>query len=220
MYKIIFFLLLTTLLSAKNPNVYAALGDVIYNNVNKIEQLGKLESYKDYRLGITSYVALVAKTKELGFAIESGQELNKKGQYLATLRELSKKNDFYLRKAKYSFNTAIEKEDSALFMSLVNSEIINIEKRKEDILNYYFQHQDDINASGVIQTFLDEDEELRKREAALSKIKTKKERDAEKIRRLRENDLEAQKRLEEKLEAEVIKKKLEIRQQQKKELTK
>jgi len=220
MYKIIFFLFLTTLLSAKNPNVYAALGDVIYDNVHKIEELGKLDSYKDYKLGISSYVALVTKTKELGFAIESGVELSKKGEYLAALRELSKKNDFYLRKAKSSFNTAIEKEDTALFMSLVNSEIIDTEQRKEDILNYYFQHQEDINASGVIQSFLDEDAELRNREAALHRIKSKKERDAEKIRRLRENDLETQKKLEEKLEAEVIKKKLEIRQQQRKELTK
>jgi len=41
MIKIILLSLLSTLLIAQNPNIYSALGDVIYDNVEKIEKLKK-----------------------------------------------------------------------------------------------------------------------------------------------------------------------------------
>ncbi|MBN2815383.1 MAG: hypothetical protein JXQ67_01770 [Campylobacterales bacterium] len=220
MYKIIIFTFFTTLLYAKNPNVYAVLGDVIYNNVDSIEKLQNIEAYKDYKLGIKNYVSLVHETKEQGFAIESGDDIESKGKYLSTLRELSKKNDFYIRKAQNSYKNAVENEDSTLFTTLVNSGLIDTEKNKEDILQYYFEHADDINTSGVIQSYLDEDAALKNKQAAQARYKSKKEREAEKIKRIRQNDLEAQKRLEERLQEEVNRKKIEIRENQKKELTK
>ncbi|SFV51246.1 hypothetical protein MNB_SM-7-888 [hydrothermal vent metagenome] len=74
----LYFLLLSTLLFAQNPIVYAALGDVIYNNVDNIEKLKNIDEYKIYDEKIDKYVADVKKAKEEGFAVENGSDCKDK----------------------------------------------------------------------------------------------------------------------------------------------
>jgi hypothetical protein len=219
MHKIFIIALLVTLLNAQNPKVYAALGDVIYDNVDNIEKLKDINAYQSYINDIAEYVAEVRQAKEVGLLIESSANHQGKKSYLSTLRRLSKKNDFFIRSVQSNYKNAIDSNNSELFSQIVNSGLIDTNRNKEQILDYYFQHAEDINASGIIQKYLDEDAKLKaKRDAAAARYKTKKMREAEKIKRIRENDLEAQRALEKRLQEEVNKKKLEIRINQKREL--
>ena len=209
------------LLYGANPKPYAALGDVIYDNVENIEKLKEIPKYALFKEKIESYVSKVAALKEMGYALEKGSASANKKVYLNALRTLSKENDFFLRDAKQSFKDAIEKQDSVTFEKIINTGLIDTQKNKEKIIEYYFAHQEDINASGVIQGYLDEDAKLRaKREAQRKRYKTKKQLEEEKIRRIREADKRKKEALEKQLEQEVARKKEQIRAEQKSELFK
>ena len=214
-------LLLTTLLIAQNPIAFAALGDVIYNNVDKIEKLKNIDEYKIYDKKIDQYVEDVKKAKEEGFALENGSDATSRMAYLNKLRELVKTNDFFVRSIESSYEAAKKHENSRLFSQMINTGLLDTQERKKEIIDYYFAHQEDMNTTGLIQTYLDEDAKLRaKKEAQQKRIMSKKEKEAERIRRIRENDRREKERLEKKLQEELKKKKEEIREYQKEELSK
>lgn len=219
MKKIIILLLLSTLLLAQNPKVYSALGDAIYDNAEKIEKLKKIEKFSSFHEKIDSYVIAVAKAKNDGFAIERGSKDIDKKAYLEKLRELAKTNDFFLRSVNSSFEYSISSEDNLLFSQMVNSALIDTEKNKSTIINYYLEHSEEINATGVIQKYLDEDKALQKERENRRKLRvTAKELEKAKIKRIRKNDKEKQEALQKSLEAEVLRKKTAIRKNQIKEL--
>jgi len=210
---------LTTLLLAKNPIAYAALGDVIYNNVDKIERLKDIDAYKLYENDILEYVKDVHKTKKNGFLLESAESTLSKKEYLASLRKLSKKNDYFIRSVNMNFIVAMRDEDCILFSQIINSELIDTQTHKQEIIDFYFNHSDEIDPAGVIQVYLDEDAKLKaKREALAKRHKTKQMLEKEKIERIRKNDKVEQEELEKELQEEVRKKKIEIREHQKSEL--
>lgn len=220
MYKLLFLLfLLFTSLYANNPRPYAALGDTIYNNVAIIKSLKKLDVYKVYKNDIDAYLAAVADAKELGFLIEQGKATDKKKEYLNRLRKLSKSNDYYLRSIRTVYDNALKEKNFKLFSAIINGHYIDTQKNKQEIIDYYFAHQEDINSSGVIDSFLEEDAALKARkEAQRKRYKTKKQLEEEKIKRIRERDRANQERIENELEKELEQKKLNIRETQKKEL--
>ena len=163
MKKIIFLTLFATLLLSDNPKVYSTLGDVIYDNVEGINNLKKIEKYTSSNEKITEYALEVKKAKQNGFEIEKGNSKIDKKSYLNNLRTLSKTNDYFLRSAKNNFKSSMENENSKLFTDLVNSGLIDTEQYKSEIVTYYLFHMEDINASGIIQEILDNDEALKKR---------------------------------------------------------
>ena len=220
MYKIFLFFLLSIALFAQNPKAFSALGDIIYNNADKIQKLESIEDYTVYKKKIKEYVAKVKKLKSDGFALDEGL-YTKKMQYLNQLRKLSQTNDFFVRLVKKKLDMSIEDENSKLFTQLINTGLIDEKKSKNKIIDYYFAHSNEVNATGLIQKYLDEDKKLRaKKEYKKSLLERKKLRELEKIRRIRKEDKLEQKKLEQKLNQEVQKKKLEIRKEQKKELSK
>ena len=217
----LYFLLLSTLLFAQNPVAYAALGDVIYNNVDNIEKLKNIDAYKIYDKKIDTYVADVKKAKEEGFALENGSDSVTKKAYLNKLRRLAKTNDFFVRSVASSYEAAKKHEDSKRFSQLINSGLLDVSERKKEIVDYYFAHAPDMNTTGLIQSYLDADAKLRAKKEQQQKLyKSKKEREAERIREIRENDRRQKEKLEKKLQKELQEKKLEIREYQKKELNK
>lgn len=219
MYKILIMTLLATLLNASYPIVYSALGNTIYENAQSVEKLKDIEAFSTYKEEILEYVKEVQNVKQEGFKIDASQESADKKAYLATLRKLSKQNDFFVRNAEARYKISIENENSLLFSQLINSGLIDTQKNKQEIIDYYFKNQEDINASGVIQFYLDEDARLKdKRDAHAAEYKSKKMREAEKIKRIRRNDIQAQQELEARLQKEVDMKKQEIRKNQKREL--
>ncbi len=217
----LYFLLLSTLLFAQNPIAYAALGDVIYDNVDKIENLKNIDEYQIYDEKIDTYVENVKQAKEEGFALENGSDSVTKQAYLNKLRALAKTNDFFVRSVASSYDAAKKQEDSRRFSQLINSGLLDVSERKKEIVDYYFAHAQDMNTTGLIQSYLDADAKLRaKKEAQQKRYKSKKEREAERIRQIRENDRRTKEKLENKLQKELKEKKLEIREYQKEELNK
>lgn len=210
-----------TLLMAENPKIYSVLGDGIYDNIGNIIKLKDIPQYVDEKDKIDVYVSEVYATKKIGKSIEKGDESIDKLAYLNKLRILSKENDNYIRSAHSNFRASMSNGDSALFSSLVNSGLIDTPRYKDEIINYYMGHVEEIDPEGVIQNFINEDKYLKKEEAANQKIyKSKQQRQKEKIQRIREQDEIQQKALEESLQKEVDKKKSEIRENQMKELSK
>ena len=220
MYKILLLTILVSFLNAANPKPYAVLGDVIYDNAQNIQKLVNLEAYIAQKDMIVKYLDEVENVKNDGYALETSNDNASKRPYLNKLRELSKKNDRFNRSVKANYKISIKDENSPLFSQMINSGIIDTQKNKQEIIDYYFAHSEDINASGVIQTYLDEDAKLQAlREAQRKKYKSKREREQEKIKRIRENDQIAQKKLEAQLQKELVQKKKEIRKVQREELS-
>lgn len=217
MKTIVTLFLFATLLLAENPRVYSALGDVIYNNINAIEKLKVMSIFSYNSDKINEYVNEVKKTKELGFLIESGERDKDKYLYLKKLRELIKINDDYIRDVRINFKGSIKAEDSVLFTKLINSELLDIEAHKEEILQYYLSHSDEVDKSGVIESIFDEDLVLKKKRAKGASIY--KQIEATKIKRIKDKYREKQEAIVKSLEEEVIKKKIDIRNNQKRELS-
>jgi hypothetical protein len=221
MYKIFIVFLLTTLLFAQNPSPFSALGDLIYDNVDKIENLKNIKEYSVYEKEIDSYVADVKKVKKAGFALEKKRADADAKAYLKRLRELAKRYDFFLHTIQVSYENAKREQNSRLFSEIINSGLFDTKEHKKEIIDYYFEHQEDMNATGLIQSYLDEDAKLRaKKEAQQRRIKSKRQKELERIRYIREHDRIEKERLEKRLEEELNKKKREIREYQKKELSK
>jgi biopolymer transport protein ExbB/TolQ len=217
MKKLFFILtLFVTILFAKNPQVYAALGDVIYNNVQNIEKLQEIEKFQSIQTEIEVYLQKVKQVKQDGFALEQGDKSVDKKNYLNHLRSLSKRNDYFVHAAREAFRNSMKQEDSKTFEKIINTGLINTEKYQEKILAYYMQHQDDVNATGVIQDYLDK--EAKEKKLQRKYYKSKKQLEAEKIRRIREADKIKQAELEKKLDEEVKQKKENIRKEQERSL--
>jgi len=222
MKKILLLLILSISLFAKeatplkNPKVYSSLGDVIYNNLPKIQALKQLEEYKNFTNKIDEYSLNVQKAKKFGFEVESGNRSNLKIDYLQELRKLNKVNEYFVRTANSSLKSAIDNENNNLFITIVNSGLIDTRKNKNKIMNYYNKHKNEINPAGVIQDFIDE--------AYVKKYKKKytagmkKRLELENIKRIRANDKLKQEALEKKLSEEVRLKKQVIRAEHKREL--
>lgn len=216
MKQIILILIFSIILLAKTPDVYSALGDVIYNNVKNIENLKKISSFKKYENKINNYALRVKGLKKMGFSIESGDIKIDKLVYLQKLRELSKTNDFFVIKTIESFKISIKDEDSKLFYIIINSGLLNIQRYKFQVKKYYLSHSNDVNITGVIQKYIEID--LPKKKKTKSKALTKKEKQAAKIKRIREKDRLKQEAIKKSLEDETKRKKIKIREEQKREL--
>ncbi len=216
MLKLLQFFIFSTIIYAQNPTVYSSLGDTIYANVENIQSLKSLKEYALYKEKIDAYSLKVVKTKELGFKIESGLKSDLHLDYLNQLRELSKVNNYFIRSINTNFIQSITTTNNDLFVSMVNSKLLDTQKNKNKIMSYYEQHKDSIKADGIIQKYLDEDKAQKKRNKKYTK--NKKQIQKERIQRIRENDALRQKALEDKLEKELEEKKKVIREAQEKEL--
>jgi len=202
----------------KAPSVYSALGDIIYGNIDSIVKLKELDTFKSFSEKINNYSKNVEKSKAIGFDIESGNKNIDEATYLETLRTLSKENDYFVRSVNSAYKSSIEKHNNRLFLETVNSGLLDTDKNRDQIVEYYLKNSKDINASGVIQKYLDEDAKLKIKKKSYDYAKAKKLRDEAKVRRIREDDKKKQAELEKELTEEVKQKKLEIRENQKKEL--
>jgi hypothetical protein len=219
MYKLLLITIFTTILFSSNPRPYAALGDVIYNNVAKIEALSYLDAYSLYAKEINAYVSEVKATKVEGIKLEMGEPSISKKEYLNRLRKLSKTNDYFLRGIRSNYKNSMSTNNFKLFSAVINSGLMDSDKNKNEIIDYYYKHEEDIDPKGVIEEFLNNDAKLKAlKEAQKKHYKTKKMLEEEKIKRIREKDQRAQKALEMKLQNELQNKKLKIREEQKKEL--
>ena len=219
MKKLLILFLFTTFLWGQNPQAYAALGDVIYDNAKGIKKLQSINSFSVLKPKIEKYLLDVSETKKYGFALDNNKDATTKKEYLNKLRELSKTNDFFVRSARSTYRSALQNNDSQLFSKLLNTGLIDIKSNLTQIKTYYEQHSDEINATQYVKNFFDEDEKL-KQEALKSKKPhiTKEQLEELRIKRIRENDRAKREALKKALDEEAIRKKIKIREEQKKEL--
>lgn len=219
MYKIIFITILATLLSAQNPKPYSSLGNAIYDNVEYIIILRDMKINQVYIQGIDTYINDVSKAKKYGYELELGQSDISKKEYLKKLRELSKKNSYFLQNINNYYKTVITKDDCSAFLNIIDSGLIDISKHKKEILNYYYKNYKDIDANEIIRTLLDEkDKSDIQNEKRKKHLKIKRTKEEAKIIRIRKEDKKRAKKLEMKLQKELEQKKLQIREEQKREL--
>ena len=204
MYKLLLLTFMLTFLYSNNPKPYAALGNVIYDNVQKIDSLQKLKSYDLYKSDIAKYVKEVELAKKEGFEIEVSKAKISKKDYLIKLRHLAKINDNYLRGIRDNYKASMNKNNYNLFSEIINCGLIDTNKNKNEIIDYYYKHQEDINASGVIEDFLNDDAKLKAlKESQKIKYKTKKMLEEKKIKRIRDKEKTTQENLEVKLQNEL-----------------
>jgi len=220
MYKFLLScIIFITLLSANNPKPYAALGDVIYNDLIAIKSLKSVipDTYKD---DLNLYISEVEETKLMGYSLEKGDAKTNKRVYLNHLRKLSKSHDLFVRMAYRIYNDSIKHKNYSLFSQIINNSLINTKKNKEEIMDFYYKHSEFIDvSSGFIHSVLEEEERIKEeKRAKRKKYKSRKMLEAEKIKRIRKNDRLEQEKRESKLQAELLRKKLEIREKQKQEL--
>lgn len=219
MFKTALLFLLATSLFASTPKIYAALGDIIYNNAPKIEKLSELEIYRANKKSIKEYVAEVERVKKMGFNTQASKDKMQQKAYLQALRKLSNDHDFFMRSVEKNYENILQNNLTKDFNAIVNSGLIKSESRKAEILHFYYAHKSEIKPSGVLERFVMEDKEAkRKRDAKLVKKKTKEATQREKIERIRQNDILAQERLEKRLQSELSSKKSQIRKDQEEEL--
>jgi len=219
MIRIIFLSFLTTFLFAQNPKVYSALGDIIYDNAPKIQNLQMIPQYSKYKENINNYILKVKNAKKIGYAIELGDTTIDKKEYLNIIRKLSKTNDFFQRTTINFFKESIKKQNDQLFLQTLNSGLIDTKKYKADIFEYYFSNSNNIKTCDILQNMIDEDKLLKQKQKLAKRNQlTKKQIQEAKIKRLRANDEAKQEALQKQLEEKLLRKKSQIRKEQLEEL--
>ncbi len=155
MKKYLLLLTLSLSLFAQNPKSFAALGDVLYNDVNKFENLKEMASMQEFRVAIESYIASAAKTKKLGFAIDAQKAEEKKDtptegkEYLRALRELSTGHDAIIVNSRTRFKEALNDEDGVTINGMVDYGLIDTDNYKDELIHYYEEFAEDQNLSAL-----------------------------------------------------------------------
>ena len=144
-------LLITFTLSlfAQNPNSFSALGDVIYNDIEKFEKLKALPSMKEYEENIENYITAAKQTKKIGFGVDAKEEGVNAKEYLKALRELSAKHDAIIVTSRKRFSEAINDEDSETVNLMLTYGVIDPENYKTELIAYYEEFGEDHNLSAI-----------------------------------------------------------------------
>jgi len=213
-------LLFSTLLLAKYPTIYSALGDEIYSNTYNIAKLKEVDKYLKDRDKIDRYIIEIDELRQEGLLAQKSSNKKDKTAYLKKLRNYSKINDFYKKNAYRDFKLSMKNRDNTLFSQIINSGMIDVEANRYAIMEYYKKNKDRLETRGVIERFLDEDraEKIKKSRQKKSYM-SKKRLKEEKIKRLKKNDLLKKEAIEKKLEEETKRKKIKIREEQEKNLS-
>jgi len=220
MKKLLFLSIFTIQIFAQNPDVYSTLGNEIFGNIEKIEKLKEIPEFKNYENKINNYIQDVKEIRQDGFLVRSNNI--SKEAYLSKLRELSNINDTFLKYVENYFKSSIQNKNNKLFLSMVDSGLLDISEYKNEIIDYYSKHSHEIEPSEIINTFLNEKKEKEKViQERIEVIKiSKKEIEAARIKRIRQRDKEKEEAVIRLLDEEMMKKKKDIIENQKKELSK
>ena len=155
MKKYILLLSLSLSLFAQNPKAFAALGDVIYDDVAKFEDLKNMASMQDAETSIDSYITSAQSAKKMGLALDAKTDGIDAKSYLKVLRELSIERDTIISSSRDRFKEAIADEDGVTVNGMLSNGIINAENYKKELLNYYEEFGEDQNLSNVEPLYLE-----------------------------------------------------------------
>lgn len=214
MKYIVFLLSLSILVFGDNPKVYSSLGDSIYNSVDKVVKLKTVESFTQYSQDIDSYKVNVNELKKIGFSLDNSVDILAQEKYLSSLRKLDKEYYFYLRESYRVLNNSIENEDTKTFDALLQTDLIDINHNKKNILKFYAEHKAKITLTPSMNEIL-----VKERQKKLKTNNLQRNIEQDRVNRIRQSSKRKEENLEKKLQEENQKKKLEIRNKQKEELS-
>jgi transposase len=113
----------------------------------------------------------------------------------------------------------MRRHDYDLFLKLVNSDLLDLKRKKDEILRFYYANKAIITPTGNLSKLIEEDKLQKKSKRDKNYwIRLKKKKEEEKIKRLRKKDKKRQEEIQKKLEEELLRKKEAIRKEQLKEL--
>jgi len=149
MKKYILLLLTALTLFAENPKSFAALGDVIYDNIETFKELKSLSVMASYNKEIETYIKEAKRVKKMGFALDAKEEGVIAKEYLDALRALSARHDKVIQFSRSSFKEAIEKEDTTTVNYMIVNGVIDPTNYRSELLNFYEEFGEDNNLSGI-----------------------------------------------------------------------
>lgn len=153
MKKILLLLLTTLALLADNPKSFAALGDVIYDNVETFKKLESLPTMASYTKAIEVYVKEAKAVKKMGFDLDAKKEGVDPKAYLAALRKLSAQHDKIIQFSRSTFSEAIDKEDAHTVNNMIVYGVIDPENYRSELINFYEEYHEDCNLSSIMPMY-------------------------------------------------------------------
>lgn len=153
MKKLLLLLTLSLTLFAQNPLSFSALGDVIYDDVEKFESLKSLPAMREYQDEIEHYILAAEKTKKMGFAVDAKDPDIKGKAYLKALRELSLRHDAIIVQSRKRFSEAIDDEDSETINKMIDYGVIDPYDYETELIAYYGELGEDQNLSTLMPMY-------------------------------------------------------------------
>ncbi len=212
-------LTLTLTLFAQNPKAFATLGDVIYDDVDKFNNLKGLASMQDFIIAIDTYIASANATKNMGFALDSKDKSVDAKAYLKALRELSIERDTIISSSRDRFKEAISDEDALTINSMVGYGVINSDNYKKELINYYEEFGEDQNLSHIEPLYMHHLTSLKKdTNTSLTQAQLDARENETRIKRVRAKKKEREDALVRSVEEQQKKDKQDVLNEQKKAL--
>lgn len=203
-----------------NPVIYAGLGDIVYDNVPKIEALSEVGAMTNERPKIDQYLQMCADTKTAGYALDKGpRDEAKEHNYLVILRKLNAQYEYYVHVAHTALNNSMADNDYANFSGLIQTGLIDIDKNGDEIVAFYEGHKG-MGTLVEVEDYIEYQTKMKKLEKREQTqrhevYKSYKQRRIEQVRERQEAKKEA--RLQE-VNEEADRKKEELRRMQQEEL--
>lgn len=149
MKKLLLTLLISVSLYGQNPVAFAALGDVIYNDLPKFEQLSSLAAMRDFKPMIDDYIQAASESKKLGFAVDRNEGSADPKGYLTKLRTLSTEHDAIILNARTRFEEAMEDAESETLTKMIAIGIVDPQDYKSRLVQYYEDYGEEQNLSAI-----------------------------------------------------------------------
>ena len=220
MKKTFLLLLLAISLFAKNPVSFAALGDVVYDDIEKFKTLKTLSSMKPDVDMIDTYIDLAEKTRSMGFAVDAKDKSVDAKDYLKALRILSAEHDAIILNSRKRFTEAMGDEDSETINNMLYIGIIDPENYKVELIDYYGEFGEDHNLSTVKPMYDAYMKSIKKDDnvSTLSDAKREEIENASRIKRIRAKRAAKEEALNKSVKEEKEREKKKVLNAQKKEL--
>jgi hypothetical protein len=218
MKKLLLALFISVSVYAQNPVIFAALGDVIYNDVDKFGKLGDLAAMRDFKPAIDDYISSANRSKKIGFAVDSNDGTGDAKAYLKELRSLSAKHDAIVLNARKRFAEAIQEQDSETMTGMIKIGIVDPKDYKNQLIQYYEDYSEDQNLSVIEPLYKDYKYKLACEENASRSANAEAAQNEEVVNRMRASDKASKEALTRSVKEECEREKLNVMQEQKKAL--
>jgi len=220
MKKLLLLITFTLTLFAQNPLSFGALGDVIYDDIDKFELLKEMPVMREYKGEIEEYIEAAEKSKKMGFAVDEKSPDADAKVYLKVLRDLSVKHDAIIVQSRARFKEAIDDEDSETINLMIYYGIIDPQEYEKAMIAYYGEFGEDHNLSTLTPMYTAYLNSLKKDDNGTQLTDEQREaiENEERIKRIRARIKAKEEALQKSVEEEQESEKKKVLNEQKKEL--